>query len=145
MLIPRWVVAILAGFACLGGLAILAHLGVRILDAGFCSNDVISTAPAPGGLRQAIVFVRNCGATTRYGTNVSVLSAGDNIGDEAGSIFLVDEPPFNTVLRNRIGGPRVEVRWLGADSLLVSYASGVEIHRQVLVEQGVHVRYATLQ
>jgi hypothetical protein len=112
---------------------------------GLCANDIIGTYPAPSGHIQAILFVRNCGATTSFGTNVSLLLAGDRLGDEAGNVFLVTtrtlSPP---VPRNRIGGPQVDVEWIPGDTLVISYPLGVEIRRQVLVERGIHVRYSII-
>ena len=136
-----------APVAALPGLASFVTLILLLSQActgGLCANDVLGTYPAPSGQYEAILFVRNCGATTPFGTNVSVLRPGDQLGDEAGNIFLVAAAPSSHVATNRIGAPLVEVRWLTGDTLLIRHSAGVEIHRQVLIERGVHVRYAAL-
>jgi hypothetical protein len=41
-------------------------------DAG-CGNAVLQDLPSPEGRRHAVVFTRDCGATTAFSTQVSVL------------------------------------------------------------------------
>src|SRR2546430_16178187 len=126
MLIRRTTVAALLSVA---GLVTLILLVPEACNGGLCANDVLGTYPAPSGHYQAILFVRNCGATTSFGTNVSVLRPGDQLGDEAGNILLVSAAPYSHVATNRIGGPLVETQWLLGDTLLSRYAPCVVVHR----------------
>ena len=122
--------------------ALLVSASLIGCTGGLCSNDIIGTYPSPSGNTQAVVFVRNCGATTQYGTNVSILLSGDKLGDEAGNVFLVTTAPVSpAVPRNSIGGPQVDVKWLRGDTLTIAYPAGVEIRRQVVVERGIPIRY----
>jgi hypothetical protein len=114
------------------------------LAGGLCKNDVLGKYPAPTRQFEAILFVRNCGATTSFSTNVSLLVSGDRLGDEAGNVFLVRAASYTRVPTNRIGGPQVEVQWLPGDTLMVQYPVGIEIRRQVLIEHGIPIRYALL-
>jgi len=56
--------------------------------AGLCGNEVISETYSPNKKLKAVVFRRDCGATTGYSTHVSILNAWDKLSnDEAGNVF----------------------------------------------------------
>jgi len=38
-----------------------------------CGNTIVEALPSPDGSHKAVVFVRNCGATTDFSTQMSVL------------------------------------------------------------------------
>ena len=85
-----------------------------------CANDIVAEVPSPSGSRKAIVLRRNCGATTSYGTDVSLLETGRPAPDEdaPGNIARVRAPAIEDFPRARHGGPEVQVQWV-SDSLLV--------------------------
>ena len=95
-----------------GALGILATLSVcfvgviiilwRAAD-GLCANDMFSETISPDGSRKAIVFERNCGATTSFYTQVSILDADSELGNNAGNILVIDGRPESAA---------VEVRWI---------------------------------
>ncbi len=71
MWVPKWIVAASLAVLALalrvagGGLALRAFEG-----GGPCGNELVATDTAPRHEYQAIVFVRNCGATTTFGMRV---------------------------------------------------------------------------
>ncbi len=44
---------------------------------GLCGNRVTQRALAPDGRREAVVFVRDCGATTAFATHVTIGAPGE--------------------------------------------------------------------
>lgn len=88
-------------------------------DSG-CENAVLSDAPSPDGRRHAVVFERDCGATTGFSTQVSVLPSG-RAPSGGGNVFVADGDHGRAAAAGPGGGPRVAVRWLDRRTLEVRY------------------------
>jgi hypothetical protein len=84
---------------CIGlALAISVH---NLLD-DMCGNTVIREVLSPDHRIKAVVFQRDCGATTGFSTQVSLLSAQATLPNYSGNIFLTDD------------ASDISVRWLRA-------------------------------
>lgn len=104
-----------------------------------CSNMPITQIDAPGGEHSAVLFRRDCGATTSFSTQLSVLRTGE---DEQGSgnAFRADADHGATAL-GEWDGPWAEISWLASDHLLVRYAERSRIFRQKDEVSGVRITY----
>lgn len=96
-----------------------------------CGNQILRTALSPDGRLKAVVFERDCGATTGFSTQVSVLAAGQKLPNEAGNLFVADNG----------GGlaPTVAVTWTGRRQMLVRYDSFARVYlsnKRVTVRSG---------
>jgi hypothetical protein len=117
----------------------LAPAAVMLLTggcSGACRNEVISIATAPGGKHQFAMFSRDCGATTGYSTQVSVLDTGD-APTGVGNALIADGGTVATAW----GGPWVEVAWLDPDRLLIRYDSRARIFQKPERVDGVAISY----
>jgi hypothetical protein len=56
----------------ISGVGALGWLVISALE-DLCGNDPISETPSPNGQMKVVVFQRDCGATTGFSTQVSVL------------------------------------------------------------------------
>ena len=74
---------------------------------------------APDGRQHAVVFVRDCGATTDFSTQVSVLPAGRAVSG-GGNAFVADAD-HGRAPRARDGGPAVTVRWVSPQQGEIGY------------------------
>ena len=83
-----------------------------------CANTIVADLPAPDGQHHAVIFDRNCGATTRVRTEVSVLARGERPAD-SGNAFSTDQE-FGPGLAPRLGQPLL-VHWLDAQTLEIRY------------------------
>ena len=90
------------------------------LDGAGCGNTIIQTAPSPGGNSRAIIFTRDCGATTGFSTQVSILPTQDALPNESGNVFMSDAD-HGTAPAGRGGGPNVWVKWLAPNQLKIVY------------------------
>ena len=61
-----------------------------IFDASACENEVLSHHPSPTGQYTASIFQRNCGATTPFSTQVSVLAGDEQLANLPGNAFIAD-------------------------------------------------------
>jgi hypothetical protein len=78
---------------------------------------------------KAVVFNRNCGATTGFNTQVSILPVEQGLQDESGNALIVDD----TV-------PLV-IRWTSNDEISVSGIGDLTIFKKADSAQGVRIRY----
>src|SRR6478672_7407977 len=67
---------------------------------------------APNGTLKAVTFRRDCGATTRYSVQVSILPAKKPLSNEGGNVFVAS------------GEPSIVVRWIGDRHLSISGGGG---------------------
>ncbi|WP_344705557.1 hypothetical protein [Sphingomonas swuensis] len=104
-----------------------------------CSNSIINRADAPDGLHSAVLFQRDCGATTGFSTQVSVVEHGDQ-PTGGGNTFRADDD-HGAAVAGKWGGPWAEVKWLAPDHLLISYAAKSRLFEQDDEVSGVRISY----
>ena len=88
--------------------------------AGDCGNEVLKEVASPSGKMKAVIFQRDCGATTGFSTQVSVISKDEKLPDEGGNAFAADTD-HGEASSGQSGGPEVEVSWLSESELLVKH------------------------
>src|SRR5262245_54521765 len=88
-----------------------------------CGNGIISDVPSPNGKQHAIVFERDCGATTDFSYQVSILNSGQQIKNRAGNTFVADRNHGATK------SMYVKVRWTGPQKLVISYPADARLFR----------------
>jgi hypothetical protein len=106
-----------------------------------CDNEVVAVVPAPDRRATAIAFTRNCGATTGYDTQVSVVAGDRRTVSGSGNIWVADDSGVS--VRAAWGGPPVSLMWLASDTLEVRYRSGTRVFRQEERAGEVTVRFTT--
>ncbi len=58
-----------------------------------CGNEVYSQVLSPDGEHKAVVFQRDCGATTGFSTQISIVGSSDELKNESGNIYVIDGHP----------------------------------------------------
>lgn len=110
--IQKIVLMIAAGLA-VSFLLIYAVLVYVFSGWGLCANTFYQELASPNRSHRAVVFERNCGATTGFSTQLSVLSASEVLQNVPGNTNIVDgQPDF----------ANLKLRWLTDDHLLVGNA-----------------------
>ena len=84
-----------------------------------CSNTISARVISPDRKLDAVVFERDCGATTGFSTQVSVVRTGAQPSG-SGNAFVADDN-HHRAPAPAIGGPLVELRWAGPNRLIVRY------------------------
>ncbi len=131
------------------GLAVALVAGVGAVlwgagrQAGLCDNTPLAEVPSPGGTRKAVVFQRDCGATTGFSTQVSVLAAGEKLPNDGGNVFVADTD-HGQAPSGPGGGPVVEVVWLGEERLLIRHHRRARVFRSEAHVGSVAVGYEPL-
>ena len=104
-----------------------------------CANSAVSRAVSPDGLHTAVMFQRDCGATTGFSTQISVVAPGREPSG-SGNTFRADDD-HSAATAGDWGGPWAEMKWLAPDHLLIRYAAKSRLFEQEDKVSGVKVSY----
>ncbi|MBT0570362.1 hypothetical protein KIK84_08485 [Curvibacter sp. CHRR-16] len=97
------------------GIVVLGVWALDFFTQDLCANSVLAQYPAPGGRIKAVLFERDCGATTDFSTQISILSIDDTLPNEGGNIFVADSN------HGKAPHPVVRVIWLSEKQLRVEH------------------------
>ena len=95
--------------------AVILFKSCSYLLSDMCANQVHSETTAPDNSLKAVTFQRDCGATTGFSTQISIINEGSSLPNEKGNVFIISGHP-------RDAAP--EITWL-QDS------SGIIIHHEL--------------
>jgi hypothetical protein len=74
--------------AALGVTLVALTAGTACADP--CLNSTLAEVPSPSGELRAVVFERDCGATTGFSVQVSILRRGERLSNVGGNAFTAD-------------------------------------------------------
>lgn len=98
-------------------------------EGDMCENEISQSITSPSGSYVAYVFSRNCGATTGFNTQVSILSPTAKPPHDAGNLYI-----------SNLQFP-VQLQWQSDKVLKVSGATGSSTIKQLTTVEGVQVIY----
>ena len=107
-----------------------------------CRNSIINQTASPNGAWKAVVFQRDCGATTGFTTQVSILSASESLPETKGNAFTADTD-HGKAASGPGGGPSVQVRWISDVEMEISHDSNARVFTRERVVKSIQVRYNT--
>lgn len=126
-------------------------LACTLVVAGFwffapdlCANEVIEESLSPDGTKKLVVFQRDCGATTGFSTQVSVLASSAPLGNKSGNLFISDTD-HGRAPSGPGGGPSVSVVWENPRSVVLTHHPKARVFKAETQIAGVRVRYVSLQ
>jgi len=94
-----------------------------------CGNKILAETLSPDGKMKAVLFTRDCGATTGYSTQISVIPQAKKLPNDGGNVFIID------------GEPTITLRW-GDDGLRVISGGVHKTAIKALTEiDGIRVAY----
>ena len=102
---------------------------VWAVGCGLCGNEIGHEEYSPDRKLKAVVFKRDCGATTGFSTQVSLLGSAEKLRDEGGNVFIAD------------GDLKIRVQWQSNNEVLVKFPLGTKVHLKQNKVAGVSVRY----
>lgn len=76
-----------------------------------------------------MLFQRDCGATTSFTTQISILTQADAYVVDRGNVFIADDA-HSRAKAGTWGGPWANVSWITDDHLLIRYANESRIFEQ---------------
>ena len=87
-----------------------------------CGNVLVQEVYSPDKQYKAIVFERDCGATTDFSTQVSILESTKELSNVPGNIFAMNGHPDNT---------EVQVEWENDHTIQITYTDGYDVYDQI--------------
>jgi hypothetical protein len=112
-------------------------------DSG-CANEMLEAVKSPDGNLQAVIFRRDCGATTDYSTQVSIISANTKLPNKSGNVFVADTD-HGKAPEQEGGGPKVKAEWLDNKSLRISYDLRDRVFLEEEKQSGISISYEKKQ
>jgi hypothetical protein len=109
-----------------------------------CSNTILAETPSPGAELKAVVFTRDCGATTAFSTQVSILPTGATLAASEGGNLFVADTDHGAAPAGPGGGPNVKVEWVGRNRLRLHHDPRARVFQSGGVVAGVRVEYLAL-
>lgn len=115
-----------------------------------CGNDILTEMRSPDGRLRFVVFQRDCGATTGFSTQVSIITSDAGFltsptwlrSTRSGNVFVADtnhgEAPSGPG-----GGPVVQVEWLGPNRLKIIHDKRARVFKSAQSAGGVSVEYVS--
>lgn len=94
------------------------------------SNDIVKSIDSPNGEYRAIAFIRDCGATTDFSPQVTLLKKGHKFRNVPGNIFIGNHSKF------------IDISWKDDSTLIITYdCDKKDIFKQEKNKYGVHIIY----
>jgi hypothetical protein len=94
-----------------------------------CGNEIGYEEYSPDRRLKAAVFERDCGATTGFSTQVSILRSAEKLPHEGGNVFITH------------GDLAIRVQWQSNNEMLIVFPPGAKVHFRPSNVAGVSVRY----
>lgn len=108
---------------------ILLTVSIGLSGCDPCGNEISQTVTSPSGKLKAIVFNRNCGATTGFNTQVSIFPSSETLPDDGGNTLILD------------GTVPLKVEWRSDSTLYLSGLGAAKIFLQSHSAADVTVSY----
>jgi hypothetical protein len=126
----------------LGCLLVLSAQSTGCINiTGECVNEILRVHYSPAKQLKAVVFQRDCGATTGFSTQVSIMSANRDLPNEGGNVFVADTDHGKSP-SGPGGGPPVEVEWKEESSLNIIYDNRARVFLRKDSQNGVTITYS---
>jgi len=114
-----------------------------------CGNEVLASVTSPDGGVVAVVFQRDCGATTDFSTQVSAVPSGAKFleqptvfrATQKGNVFIADRGGSRPDGWEG-GGPWAQASWsTQPDTLIIKYDPGARVFVKQSSALGRNVKY----
>jgi hypothetical protein len=106
-----------------------------------CGNEPVAAYPSPDGAAKVVVFQRDCGATTGFSTQASLIQGSEDLPNEGGNLFVADTD-HGAAPAAHWGGPSLVVRWDGPRRLVLKHHPDARVFKAEKDLDGVAVKYA---
>lgn len=107
-----------------------------------CGNEILAEIPSPSGAHRAVIFQRDCGATTGFTTQVSVLFEKERLSNAAGNVFSADTD-HGAAPAGPGGGPELLVSWRNDLHLIIWHHSRARAFASATPFKRIAIEYGT--
>lgn len=136
----KWKKVCLYIFVGLIGLISIAAWFLNRLADGLCGNQIIEEVLSPNGNNKITVFERNCGATTDFSTQISIMNTESELPNKAGNLFIADTGRGKAP-SGPGGGPKVEIAWKDSNSVVIKHHKNVRVFKSKSKVKDINIVY----
>lgn len=115
-----------------------------LMNQGMCENKIIQSIESPDSIRKVVVFERDCGATTDFSTQISIIKNGEHLENKSGNIFSADSDNGNAEIDEN-GLVYINVLWLDSLTLLIEYDSKARIFNNKSDYKDISINYKKIE
>lgn len=108
-----------------------------------CENELVGEHTSPDGQYKAVLFVRDCGATTGFSTQVSLLRSNQHLKNESGNLFIADTD-HGKIPSDPKGGLEVRIVWKGSKDFYIFHHENARVFKAEKKVKGINVEYKSL-
>ena len=116
-----------SGSRPVGSVALLL-LAAAVSSCGLCRNERVAEYPSTDGTAKVVVFERDCGATTPFSAQASLVPVGVDAPFGIGNLFAADDN-HGIAPDGPGGGPELRVCWIDAVHLELAYHVNARVSR----------------
>jgi hypothetical protein len=108
-----------------------------------CANKEISSTIIPGTKYKVVVFERDCGATTGFSTQASIIKTNAKLKNENGNIFTAD-CDHGAVPAGPAGGPELRVKVIGPNAIELTHHPRARVFDAQTNYEGISIQYSSI-
>ena len=98
-----------------------------------CGNEICQRFDSRSGRYKILKFSRDCGATTGFSTQISILPIAKNLSnEESGNVFVCNA---------YINDTSVKVQWNNDSSVMIIYKKDLKILKNDSAINGIKIKY----
>ncbi|TBR17307.1 MAG: hypothetical protein EPO57_09325 [Chitinophagaceae bacterium] len=125
-------------------LSIIGAISLWFFLPDLCANGLISELSSPDGGKRLVVFQRDCGATTGFSTQASVLPSSTPLPNKGGNLYVSDTN-HGAAPSGPGGGPNLKVTWISNQSVVLTHHPNVRVLKSEAEVDGVRASYVTAE
>jgi len=107
----------------------MSKLAGLLSGCSLCGNQIRYKEKSPSGKLRAVAFERDCGATTGFTTQISILPNNQELPNEPGNVFIAD------------GDLRIRIEWEAEDKVVITYPRDAKVRLKRENQNRVSIRY----
>ncbi len=123
---------------------ILIGLGAAVIAPSLfdtlCANSILEEIPSPDNKYKIVIFTRDCGATTGFSTQVSVIARDKDLRNKPGNIFIVD-CDHGKAPAGQGGGPVVKAGWDDNGKIFLQHHENARVFKAESGYKGIEITY----
>jgi hypothetical protein len=118
---------------------------VNAVFSDMCGNQIVSETFSPNKKNKAVIFVRDCGATTGYSTQVSILDHDHKLKNTEGGNVLIAYDNYYGEHSNHFGGLDVKAVWMDNENVTLIFDHGAEVNIKETELHGIKINHQDVQ
>ena len=113
-----------------------------LASTGLCENTIVDEIII--GNKKAVLFVRNCGATTDYSKQISIIGINTELKNKGGNVMISDSDKGKAETDVH-GGSIIIMANKNKDHLLIKYAKDTRFYKKKEKKSGIKIVYQEIQ